>query len=640
MSVLDQAFIKAFSKEAPADSRESQPSNRPTTSETKPMPPANSPAPAALPLATTARQSLPESSGPEVSQSYDSGMLYHTHYERLSAASPVPPPHLVKTPKGRARRVLRRLESTTEFETREIPQQRIADEDYSRAPRRMRPIRVLEIIRQLEETREQLARLPQQGPVVIPVDDAFDNDVQEIAKTTPSISQHIPAVPEIAAPPSVAKTTEVKTGELKAVETAAIEAKAAEPVESPYTSDPLHIAVHGHWEQLAGDESSSMSSLVMFESAEDLPLTRSSMMVSVDLSSLDLSPPFDEVIEQSSIEPSPAATSAVASVEPMDAAAKPKFRVDKPHAAVAGPHQKPATEKPAIDLPVAEVIADSQDTEPAEPQQPEVIATSEAETTSADEIELAEELQLAEEVATPPSMPLVEEPTIHAPRTCIPLWAVDRFDWPTVCEKLLRSDNSYFSEAGEKLRIAVRDGLKTLGITGSRRGEGRSTLALCLARAAASSGIQVAIVDADFTRPQLAGMLGLEVAYGWQDAATGQIPLSEAAIKSKQDRITVLPLEVSSAADPLSLGDPRVTATFRALAATFDLVIIDMPPIAMGDEPLFPADETCPMDAMIVVRDTRYATTSESHAIGDRLYACGAEAVGIAENFVSEDSSL
>ena len=225
-------------------------------------------------------------------------------------------------------------------------------------------------------------------------------------------------------------------------------------------------------------------------------------------------------------------------------------------------------------------------------------------------------------------------PETEAGKACHPVWEVDKLQWPATCERLLTDKSCYFAQAGDKLLAAVRDGLKTLAVTGSRRGEGRTTLALCLARAAAKAGIQVAIVDADFTRPQLAPRLGLEPSHGWQDAALGRIPLSEAAVKSLSENITVLPLEPYSDGARLSLADPRVTATIRAVAATFELVILDLGPLPATHEPLFPAGEASPIDAAIIVRDVRYASSIESQSLGDRLHEAGIDAVGIAENFV------
>ncbi len=224
-----------------------------------------------------------------------------------------------------------------------------------------------------------------------------------------------------------------------------------------------------------------------------------------------------------------------------------------------------------------------------------------------------------------------------ASRTVSPLWEVDKFHWPRTCEKLMADDEGYLSRAGDKLLAAVQDGLRVLAITGTRRGEGRTTLALCLARAAAQAGVQVAVMDADFARPQLASKIALEVAFGWQDAALGRIPLSEAAVKSIHDRVTVLPLESAAVTRGLSLADPRVTATIRAASATFELLILDMGPMASSDSLTFPEGEGCPFDAAIVVRDLRFATATESQTVGEALHDAGVEAVGIAENFVIED---
>lgn len=213
-------------------------------------------------------------------------------------------------------------------------------------------------------------------------------------------------------------------------------------------------------------------------------------------------------------------------------------------------------------------------------------------------------------------------------------WEVDQFYWPKTCQKLLADGNGYLAQAGFRLLAAVKDGLKVLAITGSRRGEGRTTLSLCLARAAAGAGVQVAVLDGDFARPQLASKLGLEITSGWSDAAVGRIPLSEAAVKSLADNITALPLDPSSARQAFSFKDPRITATLRAAAATFDLLIVDLGPLGAGEEFAFPLGERCPFDAAIVVRDARFATVLESENIGRKLQESGVDAVGIAENFV------
>jgi len=104
-----------------------------------------------------------------------------------------------------------------------------------------------------------------------------------------------------------------------------------------------------------------------------------------------------------------------------------------------------------------------------------------------------------------------------------------------------------------------------------------------------------------------------------------------------EDKITVLALDASTAAAALSLADPRLTRTLREAASAFDLLVLDLGPTAAGDDSLFPENEPPPADAAIVVRDLRYSTPTESHAIGERLSLSGIEAVGIAENFVPQE---
>jgi hypothetical protein len=223
------------------------------------------------------------------------------------------------------------------------------------------------------------------------------------------------------------------------------------------------------------------------------------------------------------------------------------FRIDSAHAPTErAPHRglgkksdESTTEPtPAGDEAIVPTAAIKQTSLPAEPPRPahvdEVASASTPQTT-----------EPAVAVAEVPPATIVEpskpESILHK-KPCVPVWEVDHFLWPETCDKLLSDSHSYFQEAGQKLLAARQDGLKSLAVTGSRRGEGRSTVALSLARCAAKAGLSVAVVDADFARPQLAEMIGLEVSHGWQDAALGKIPLSEAAIKSLEDKVTVLPL--------------------------------------------------------------------------------------------------
>ncbi len=212
-----------------------------------------------------------------------------------------------------------------------------------------------------------------------------------------------------------------------------------------------------------------------------------------------------------------------------------------------------------------------------------------------------------------------------------PAWEVDRFQWPDHCKQLLSTENEYLADVGVRLSNAARDGLNILAITSTRRGEGRTTLALCLARAAAKAGVKVALVDADTENPQLVNELGVEANCGWHDVVLNKQPLAEAAIVSLEDKFAFFPWTDSSGLK--SLNDPRATRVLREIAKAYSLVILDLGPVPGRETRLFEDGEACPVDAAILVRDVRWTSALEAQRVAAQLTAAGVESVGIAENF-------
>jgi Mrp family chromosome partitioning ATPase len=240
----------------------------------------------------------------------------------------------------------------------------------------------------------------------------------------------------------------------------------------------------------------------------------------------------------------------------------------------------------------------------------------------------------------PAPKPAVEEPPPAAVETksegaplglLQPAWEVDRFQWPEHCKLLLNTESEYLADVGKRLASAAQDGLNILAITSTRRGEGRTTLALCLARAAAQAGVKVALVDADMENPQLINELGVEATCGWQDVVLGTQPLAEAAIVSLEDRFTFFPWTPGGALK--SLNDPRATRVLREIAKAYSLVVIDLGPVPGRETRMFEDGAACPIDAAILVRDVRWTSPPEAQRVAAQLTDAGVESVGIAENF-------
>ncbi|MDP6557374.1 MAG: hypothetical protein QGG71_22100 [Pirellulaceae bacterium] len=227
-----------------------------------------------------------------------------------------------------------------------------------------------------------------------------------------------------------------------------------------------------------------------------------------------------------------------------------------------------------------------------------------------------------------------EEPDV-AKQKLKPAWEVDRFLWPSNVDQLYESESEYFRHAGEKLHDASLEGLRVLGVSATRQGEGCTTLAICLARAAAAAGAKVALLDANLRSPQLGTALGLDFARSWHETLNGRTSLSEAAVASIADNVTLIPLSNNAARQGLTLDSDAVNEILGQAGDTFDLVLVDVGVPCEDGRSCFQGDDACPLDAAIIVRDVRATSEEETLESVNRYKELGIDAVGIAENFAS-----
>lgn len=234
--------------------------------------------------------------------------------------------------------------------------------------------------------------------------------------------------------------------------------------------------------------------------------------------------------------------------------------------------------------------------------------------------------------ATSPGVQRID--SSHRPEAILPkidpAWEVDQLDWPRTCEQLLTAENAYFEEASHRLVEASKQGMRTLAICGSRRGEGCSTIALCIARSAARKGLRIGLLDADILGDGLAEFLGLDVQCNWLDISSRSDNLNEHAVLVNQLSITLLPLTRSAKRTQSSIAESL--AHIPAIAQQFDLLIVDFGALSEGafGKALKSKVE---LDAALVVRDLRHTSSRDVQSTVNFIRSSGIEAVGIAENF-------
>jgi capsular exopolysaccharide synthesis family protein len=152
---------------------------------------------------------------------------------------------------------------------------------------------------------------------------------------------------------------------------------------------------------------------------------------------------------------------------------------------------------------------------------------------------------------------------------------------------------SPFSEAMRTLRSGIHmsdvdQPPKIIHVTSSRPGEGKTTIAISLAISAASSGLNVLLIDADLRHPSTSRFFKLEKEKGLVDLLIGATS-PEAAIFQTEVKLMVVPAGSKTLNPPDVLGSERMKLFVSRLRERFDYIVIDTPPVGPVSDPVIVA---------------------------------------------------
>ena len=155
----------------------------------------------------------------------------------------------------------------------------------------------------------------------------------------------------------------------------------------------------------------------------------------------------------------------------------------------------------------------------------------------------------------------------------------------------LASPRSSFAEAHHSLctslSFASANGVpRSIVLTSTRPGEGKSTTAMSLAVSLARQGVRVVLVDADMRRPRLHQMLNASNATGLTHLLTGNKTLAEVVQRTELAGLYFIgsgPLPPNPAS---LLSGGALSRLLDQLAGECDVVLIDAPPVlGLADAP-------------------------------------------------------
>ncbi|MDJ0553596.1 MAG: polysaccharide biosynthesis tyrosine autokinase [Microcoleaceae cyanobacterium MO_207.B10] len=200
---------------------------------------------------------------------------------------------------------------------------------------------------------------------------------------------------------------------------------------------------------------------------------------------------------------------------------------------------------------------------------------------------------------------------------------------------------SPFQEAFRTLNANIRllnldNPISSFVISSAAPGDGKSTVAAHLARAAAAMGQRVLLIDADLRCPQIHQMMGLSNQKGLSSVINNGVSIEEAIQRSPVDENLFVLTSGPIPPDPTKILSSRLMQELiQESAKTFDLVICDTAPLlGRADASLLGA---CTNGLMLVVGLGKTEREALSWALDD-LSMAGVPMLGVVGNGDRADS--
>lgn len=126
-------------------------------------------------------------------------------------------------------------------------------------------------------------------------------------------------------------------------------------------------------------------------------------------------------------------------------------------------------------------------------------------------------------------------------------------------------------------------GLRTIAITSSARGEGKTLTACNLALTRASHGVRTLLIDADMRASGVTGFFGMATSrYGLSDLLAGSVELAEVCTRlwvDGRETLCVIPAGTATPHSAELLDSPKMAQLLDEARGQFDLIVIDTPPL-------------------------------------------------------------
>ncbi len=175
----------------------------------------------------------------------------------------------------------------------------------------------------------------------------------------------------------------------------------------------------------------------------------------------------------------------------------------------------------------------------------------------------------------------------------------------------------------------VDEPVRTVAITSAIPNEGKSTIALSLAAAAGQAGKSVLVMEGDLRRRSLRAVLNAHPQHGLHAVLTGGCTLAEAAVETPLKGVVFLDAEPGIPNPEEILSSKRYASLIQEARGSYDLVIIDTPPVGAFADAAVVARQVD--GALLVVREN-FTDKRDAQLAMTQLRASSAHVLGIVMN--------
>lgn len=159
----------------------------------------------------------------------------------------------------------------------------------------------------------------------------------------------------------------------------------------------------------------------------------------------------------------------------------------------------------------------------------------------------------------------------------------------------------------------VSERLQRIMVTSTSEREGKSTFSANFALTLAEARSRVLLIDADFRKPRIADLFGVEGAVGLTSVLLGDASFEQARIERKGTTLDLLPAGTIPPNPSEMLASEAMRQLIDAVTPQYDYIIIDSPPILSVAD----ANLTSPLvdGAVLVVDAGRTRQSQLAHAV-------------------------